>query len=317
MFPPYEKLARFAGDLATCLSAGLGVPKSLKMATRVLANTRLAPAMEVALERVTEGTELAEALGDAQRLLPAFFVPVVRAGEQAGRLAESLRYLEHHCKAIAGPARAVRNTWLIPLGLVIAGSAVKLLAHLVFGNWDELFRFLRGSLVNYALLGAVAWILFASPFRLLFDHVKLVLPWVGAAERDLAVNRFFQVFAMLYAAAGHRVEEMIRFAAKAVTNIALRRDLLAAATEIERGSTIADAFEVPVQLSREQKDSIAVGELAGKLDEASERISNQAGDSLIVRLTLVNRFLFRLTMFVVICSVVQTLYYLVVMSASR
>ena len=28
--PPYEKLARFAGNLATCLEAGVGVEKSLE-----------------------------------------------------------------------------------------------------------------------------------------------------------------------------------------------------------------------------------------------------------------------------------------------
>jgi len=273
--------------------------------------------MEIALERVNEGAGLTEALADADKLFPPFFLPVIWAGEQTGRLDDSLRYLEHHCKSLAGPAQVLRNAWLVPLCLIVAGSLIKLLAHLWFGTLVGTLLFVKDSLINYAFLAGAATLVIAPPFKPLFDRLKLQLPLLGTVERELAANRFFQVLAMLYCAAGHRLEKMIQLSAQTVSNIAMRRDLLMAAAEIKRKSTITEAFEAPTQLSREQKDTIAAGELAGKLDEVFERISTDAGESLSFRLKVFSRVFVRLTAALVALSILQTVHYLLLMSVLR
>ena len=50
------------------------------------------------------GETLTEALSGAEELLPPFYLPVIQAGEQSGRLAEALEFLESHCSLLAGPA---------------------------------------------------------------------------------------------------------------------------------------------------------------------------------------------------------------------
>lgn len=114
--PPYDKLAHFAGNLATCLETGVGVEQSLKTASLSLSGTRLAPALEVSLTRVKRGTSLAEAFAAIEWGLPTFFVPMVQAGEQTGRTDEALRHLERHCRLLIAPSNALRNVWLVPLG---------------------------------------------------------------------------------------------------------------------------------------------------------------------------------------------------------
>ena len=85
----------------------------------------------------------------------------------------------------------------------------------------------------------------ATPFRPLIDFLKLHLPFIGTLERDLNANRFFHALAMLHAAAGHRVEQMVRVAARTVNNQLLQTDLEEVATEIERGSTITEPLMKP------------------------------------------------------------------------
>ena len=70
---PYEKLGRFAGNLATCLEAGVGVEQALKSSKRSLAPTRFGGAIEVAEIRVRQGATLHEALATEAAPWPLFF----------------------------------------------------------------------------------------------------------------------------------------------------------------------------------------------------------------------------------------------------
>jgi type II secretory pathway component PulF len=312
--PPYEKLSRFAGNLATCLESGVEIKKSLETAKRSLAHTPLAGAMEVVVMRVDRGDSLATALAAAEWGLPPFFVPMVQAGEQTGRVDESLRYLEHHCKMIAGPAQALQNAWLLPLTVAVAGTAIKLAAYLLLAPWSTTLSFAWASLKFYTMLGAAAFLVLGSPVKPLFDQLKLLLPFISSIEQETAANRFFHAFAMLYAAAGRRVDEMIDFSCRTVPNVAIRRDLLAVARRIKAGTSLPEAFRPAVYLAQEQKDLIATGDLSGTLEKSFERISNDAAEKLKVRLGLVQLIFSRVVFPLIAYSVLTTLISLVWLS---
>ena len=161
------------------------------------------------------------------------------------------------------------------------------------------------------MLACFAIILLAPFFRPLVDPLKLLVPIVGAAERELAVNRFFCVLAMVYATGGQRVESMIRLASRTVANVAIRRDLLRAARSIELGASIPQAFRQTTTLRQEEQDLIAGGDLSGTLGLSFGRISSMAGESLKVRLELFTYVAVRVTMAVVVYSIAFTVLSLV------
>jgi type II secretory pathway component PulF len=166
---------------------------------------------------------------------------------------------------------------------------------------------LWGSVTSYAMLGAMLFILFSAPFRPLIDFLKLHLPFVGALERDLNASRFFHALEMLHAAAGHRVEQMVRVAAKTVNNQLLQTDLEEVATHIERGSTITEAFDEASYLTPQQKQMIATGEMSGTLERSYSLIADEAAEKLEVRLALVHFWCVRIMIGLVFLSVMQTL----------
>lgn len=311
---PYERLSLFAGNLATCLEAGLALPASLETSSRALSGTHLADAMRIAVVEVRAGKTLCEALSVARDELPAFFVPVLSAGETTGQLDTALRYLEDHCRLLARPAQALRNAWLLPLAVALFGTFVKLLAHLGFASWSATFRFVWGSLVAYGTLAIIVFVAVGSPCRPLVDLVKLHLPFVSSIERKIANNRFFHALAMLHATAGHRVEQMIRIAASTVSNVVLRADFEQVAHHIEQGDAIPDAFRVSQYLSPLQHELIATGDLSGTLESSYQRIAEEAATYLQERLQVFQTWFVRVTMLIVVYSAVHTAATLIVLS---
>jgi type II secretory pathway component PulF len=303
---PYKHLARFAGNLATCQEAGLGMVESLKSTRRSLANTHLSGEMDIVFARVEKGAPLFEAISVAKRSLPAFFVPMIEAGEQTGRLDESLRYIEHHCELLAGPASAMRNVWMYPLAILLTGTAIQFVAYLCLAPWRTTAAFFFTSVTSYAMIGVIAFVAYSPLFKPLLDQLRLMLPIAGATERDIAVNRFFHALAMLYAAAGHRVENMIRKAARTVANEVLQVDLLRVANQIEQEASLPDAFEVSKYVSREEKEIIATGDLSGTLERSFERIANAAAEQLVARLAIIQQISVRVMSALVMFSVAST-----------
>ena len=117
-----ERLSLFSGNLATCISAGLDIPKSLITCQRSSPSPILREILTDAARNTAKGMKLFDALELHKSCFPAFFLPVVRCGEESGHLDGTLRYLESHCRLLVGPTRTMRNTWLVPLCLMLGGT---------------------------------------------------------------------------------------------------------------------------------------------------------------------------------------------------
>lgn len=312
LFPcPYDKLARFAGNLATCLEAGVGVEKSLENANRSLARTPLAPALRVSLSRVAKGSTLAEALAAIEWGLPPFFLPMIQAGEQTGRVDEALRYLERHCRLLIEPTKALRNVWLIPLAIMLFGTVIQLAAHILFTPWTATLSFVFSSLTSYAMLLVLAFIVVSSPAKPIIDQLKLLLPIVRDVERESAVNHFFHALAMLYSVGGRRVESMITLSARLVGNVVIQQDLRAVGGRIEKGDTIPEAFRTSRHLSQPEQDLIESGDISGTLERSFELISKDAGETLRFRLGIFQQLFTRLMTGFIVFSIAMTMVSLI------
>ncbi len=302
---PYENLGRFAGNLATSLEAGVSTEQALSSSRRALAKTPFGGAVESALLRVRQGTPLPEALKTNAAPWPPFYIPVLEVGQHAGRLTESLRFLEHHCKMLARPARAVRNVWLYPLSIMLVGTVLRLVLILTTAPFGSFLAAAMSSARGYATLALLGILLVIPLFRTWVDPLKLAVPWLGDAERELALNRFFQVLAMMYATGGRRVESMIRFSTRCVSNLAVRRDLLQAAAGIEEGQSIPEAFAATRYVTPSEQELIAAGDLSGTLEQSFERIATETGDKLVFRMELLVQVTTKLTMLLVSYSILM------------
>lgn len=307
-----ERLSLLAGNLATCLTSGMSMHASVRLSARSWPGS-LGQGIDSAVCRAKAGAELSEALGALDRRLPPFVIPVIRCGEQSGRLVETLQYLQRHCHMLAGPSRAARNIWLYPLIVILFGALVRIVAFFAFAPlWIATWYFIR-TVVRYGLTAAaIAWMLVTPRGKLLVDRVKLTVPFCRDIERDLGLNRFFHAFNLLYSTGDLRVETMLRLAIDTVSNAWIRDDLRRAITVIESGGSVAEAFAAPKRIGHDQKLLVATGEEAGKLEEAFDQLARETADSAVARLGMVQQVSLRLIAFAVTASIVGTTYGLTV-----
>ncbi len=309
--PQYKRLARFSHDMRTCTRSALDVTRALELCLKPLANCRLGARWASAASRVRDGASLAEALQPGEKLLPAFYLPVIEAGEESGRLDEAFAFLERHCSLLAGPAAAIRNLWLFPICIMLAGSVIKLGLNLAFGSFASAATTFGAEMVSWLQLGIMVAVIMLTPLRMLFDQARLSIPWLGDLEREIAVYRFFRVMSLLYGVGGGRVEAMIRTASKTVTNQAAREDLLKAASAIEQNATVGEAFHRVSLLSEDERGTIDVGELSGSLEDCFEQIADQAEASMMSKLAFLQPILTRLVTGIVAFSIITTMFALI------
>ena len=305
--PPYKQLAQFSHDLQTCIRSGVDIVRGLELCLKPFRNTAIGDRWSGAADQVRRGSTLAEALSGAEDLLPPFYLPVIEAGEQSGRLDEALSFLESHCRLLAGPALALRNVWLFPLVIMVFGSLIQVILLLLMASPIDALVVLCREIFGYAQLLVIVAIVMLTPVRYFVDQLRLSLPWIGSLEREIALHRFFRVLALVYSVGGHRVEAMIRTAVQTVSNRAARIELLKAARAIEEKASVGDAFRRVSILSEDEQATIGVGELSGTLKNAFDRISDDVGASMVTKLNRIQFWSVRVLMYVVMMSIVGTM----------
>ncbi|WP_197231236.1 type II secretion system F family protein [Novipirellula artificiosorum] len=309
--PQYELLARFSYDLGTCVRSSVDIVRGLELCLKALRRTRLGACWSGAVELVRSGSSLAQALRGGEDLLPPFFLPVINAGEQTGRLAEALGFLQRHCKLLAGPASALRKLWVYPIAILSMGSIVKVILTMYLASFAAATRIGIQETLSWLQLGLIVVVMMTTPVRVFMDQVRLSIPWIGELEREIVLHRFFRVLALLYSVGGQRVEAMIRTAVETVTNHAAKSELLKAAESIEQGHTLTDAFGHLTILTPDEKGTIEAGDLSGTLEQAFDRISDQTGASMLCKLEWIQPMLMRILAYVVMFSIVGTLLSLI------
>lgn len=304
---PYQVLARFSHDLGTCIRSLADLPRGLELCVKSLSGTPLAHRWSNAAEMVRGGATLAEALAPAYDRLPPFYLPVVRAGERSGRLDDAFAFLESHCKLLAGPASSIRKAWLYPLVILLIGSVLRVLIVMVMGSPLVGLGLAMTEFFGWLQLLLIVFVATLPPIRVLVDEMRLNAPFLGDLEKEIALNRFFRVLALMYTVGEHRVELMIRTAAETVTNRAAKADLLRAAKAIEDQASIPDAFGQVRFLTADQKGTIEAGEMSGTLELAFDQISTDTGERVIHKFAIITPILTRLVMAFVVFSILATL----------
>ena len=240
-------------------------------------------------------------------LRPRFYLPLVEAGEQSGRLTDVFQFLHEHCKALLEPLANLRRTWLFPLAIFFAGSVLRILMCLLSGDVLRAIQLGFSEAIGWAFTALILGLVMLGPIRYPIDKIRLFLPFVGTLEREIAMHRFFRVMSMMYAVGEHRVEFMIRLAAESVNNRAARMELEKAAVAIENRETMAEAFHSVTFLPPQTQTTIKTSEVSGTLERGFRQISDDAGASMVMKLKWIQPILFRLVVVLVILSILSTL----------
>lgn len=287
----------FTRQLATLFQAKVPVVNAFKLLSGEASRPALRMVLEDVLSGIQGGLSISQSLARHPEAFSAFFVNMVRAGEEAGKLEEAFVNLANHLEYSYDVSTKVRNALLYPafvlssfvgvMILMLVFIMPKLSAILTESNvaipWYT--KAIIGSgdfLINYGVFLLIALgfgAFFAVRYfrtgrgKLSLDRFKLDVPLFGKIFKKFYLARLTDnLYTML--SSGIPVIRAFETTAEVVDNAVFSAILKESADLIKAGSSISDVFSRYEDMPSLVSQMARVGEEAGELGTALKNLSS-------------------------------------------
>lgn len=298
-------------QIATLFEAQVPALRVFRLLAAEVDNKNLAKVLTTVGDDLQGGLPISKALARHPEVFSAFYVNMARAGEESGRLSDTFNYLadyldrSYELMSKAGNALIyplfVIAVFFIVMALMLTLVIPKISAVLIDSGQEvpvftKLILGLSAFLVQYGIFVLIA--LIAGSFyvfqlrktekgRLVFDDLKLTIPYIGTLYKKLYFARISDNFATMLLA-GVSVIEALNITAAVVGNAVYERVLRTVADDVKGGSSISDAFgrnpEMPgimVAMTKVGEETGELGKILSTLSKFYNREVANAVDTLV------------------------------------
>lgn len=291
--------ALFAKRLSFLIRANVPILDSLNIIHRQTKSKKKRAMLSRIIDAVTSGQFLAASLEEFDKTFSDFAINIIKTGETSGTLDESLQYLAEELEKKQKLRRKVFSSLLYPALIVLATiSIVALLVTYVFPKVLPVFASLNTQLplstktliwlINFLITQGL-WI--ATGIALLvalciwavttkenahyvWDCITLKTPLFRQLTLNYQIANLARTIGLLLKADMGAVHAFT-VAASTTANIAYRRALKAAASNIAQGEQISSQLaKQPLLFPDIFVEVVAIGEQTGQLSDAFTYLSN-------------------------------------------
>ena len=296
-----KDLVLITRQLASLLSAGITVVRSLDMLYQQLESKKAKKCIGDIYESVQSGRSLSEAFAEQRGILPNIMISMIAACEESGRLDEVMERLAEHFAKDAKLKNKISSAMVYPkiLAALTAVVSVGLLTFLVpkvgvtiaelGGEMPALTQFLLNlsdSVVHYwyiylAVIGGLVY-----GFKLwkstdkgaeTWSKIMLKMPVVGKATRMNASARFTRTVSTLLRS-GISVLQAVEITEKSLDNVILQKKLELARIEIRKGTSLSRSIRDITEFPPMIYAMVSIGEESGTLDAILEKAADYFED---------------------------------------
>lgn len=275
-------------QIATLFEAQVSALRIFRLLSSEVENAYLAEVLTQVADDLQGGSSISKALARHPKVFSAFYVNMVRAGEESGKLSDTFVYLADYLDRTYDVVSKAQNALIYPafvigvffvvMGLMLTLVIPKISAVLVDAGqaipiYTRVIIALSNFLINYGVflliaLAIGAFVVFRASQnprgQLVLDSLKLSIPFVGNLYKKLYLSRIADNLATMFLS-GVSVIESIEITGAVVGN-KLYSDLLAeTATDVKGGSSISDAFAKHPEIPGIMVAMVKVGEETGEL----------------------------------------------------
>jgi type IV pilus assembly protein PilC len=298
-------------QISTLFEAQVSALRVFRLLASEVENKQLAVILSSVGDDLQGGTPIHKALAQHPNVFSTFYVNMVRAGEESGKLSETFVYLADYLDRTYDVVSKAENALIYPffvvavffgvmalmLTLVIpkisavlvdSGQAVPLYTSIVIGFSNFLVHY--GIFILIALIagGFYVWQLSKTAAgKLVLDKVKLQVPYVGDLYIKLYLARIADNFSTMLLS-GISVVEAIDITSSIVGNAAYEAILSEVAKDVKGGSPISEALdkhpEIPgimVAMTRVGEETGELGKILATLAKFYNREVSNAVDTLV------------------------------------
>ena len=294
---PTRELINLLFHMQMLLRAGVPLMGALQDLRDGADNLELRQVAAGLIDRIQNGSTLADAMAAEPGIFSEVMVHLVRSGEVTGQLSEVLGELVRSQKWQSELASQTKKLIMYPafVTITITGVVVFLMVYLVpqlvgfIRNMGQevplqtrMLIWLSNAFVNYwwlilptpiALIFGVAAAARANvQFRFKLHQATLSIPIVGPVIKKIILARMTDSFALMYRT-GIPVIEALSYCVKITTNLPIQQALIRARERIANGNSISDAFAAESLFPSLVVRMLRVGESTGALDEALANVS--------------------------------------------
>ncbi|WP_031514916.1 type II secretion system F family protein [Desulfofalx alkaliphila] len=296
-----KELAVFCQQLSTLIKAGVPILKALHLLTEHTENKGLKNILNKVVVELNSGSTLGETFEQHPDLFPQFFIGIIKAGEESGKLETVLDSLGKYYKKEHAIKAKLKTIVIYPL-LVMAFSAIVLTVLLLF----VLPNFV-GTLQSFAVelpwitkvlvdLGAAVnkfWYLFFIPLLIIvaaavyypallrentkaknaIDKLVFSLPLFGPLFIKVYMARFCRSLAHLIEN-GVPLLTALETTKEIINNSLISGVITEVQREVQRGGTVAETLQKSTVFPRMVSRLVAVGEQSGDLQRMLDNVAD-------------------------------------------
>ncbi len=268
---------------------------------RLLAEESEKPAMRTALIEVANdlqaGSAIAKALEKHPKVFSPFYVNMVKAGEESGKLDQTFLYLADYLDRTYEVSSKARNALIYPafvisvfisvmvlmLTVVIpklssiladSGQDIPTYTKVVIGMSTALTDY--GIFILILLVVGVLWMwryLQTASGGLVMSRLKISLPYIGTLYKKLYLSRIADNMNTMLSA-GIPMVRGLEISADVVGNVLYEQVLRKAMEEVRGGSSVADSLSGNPYIPSIMTQMIRIGEETGELASILETLAH-------------------------------------------
>lgn len=290
-----DELVMVTRNLGSMLSAGLTVTRALSVIERQSKNPRLKGVIKKIVEKINQGGQFNEALRDYPEVFDDLYIAMIRAGEESGKLAESLKTLAIQMERSSNLKKKIKGAMMYPsivltvmlvIGVLMMIFVMPKITGVFKGMGQELpatTKFLIGLsdfLAAYAVfaiagmiaaIGGFIYFLKSKWGRIATSWLIPKLPIIGLLAKETNAARTARTLSSLLNS-GVDVMQSIEITEDVVQNVFYKKILRDARERVEKGTALSEVF-----IERSDLYPILVGEMI-LVGEETGQIAGMLGE---------------------------------------
>ncbi|MDH5442456.1 MAG: type II secretion system F family protein [Candidatus Nomurabacteria bacterium] len=309
---PLKEIVIMSRQLATLFEAQVPAVKAFTLMSESSINKTLRNTLQGITQDIQGGITIADAMEKYPEAFSDFFVNMVRAGEESGRLSETFIFLSDYLERTQEIVSKTRNALVYPSFVVVTfivvmilmltlvipqlseilletGQEIPFYTRVVIGTSD-FFTGIGGIVVAILVLGGGAGLYMSSRTengRKRIDQFKISFPYFGELFQKIYLSRIADNLDTLLSA-GIPIIRSLEITGKVVDNNIFKDIMSDTVDTVKSGKAVSDAFaqhpEIPaimVQMVRVGEETGSIGKILKTLARFYRREVETSVDTLI------------------------------------
>lgn len=298
-------------QITTLFEAQVSALKAFRLLATEARTPKLAERLSAVANDIQSGSTISAALSRHPDVFSPFYVNMVRAGEEAGKLDETFSFLAEYLdrnyeitqkakNALIYPA-FITLTFIVVMGLMMTlvipnlanilsevGQEVPIYTKIVIGISNFLSRYILLLLILLVVAGIFLYRFSLTPGgREMFSRARMQIPAVGGIYKKLFLSRIADNLSTMLKS-GIQVLRGLEVTGSVVGDTVYEKVITSAATDVKGGLPVSEAFRKHAEIPGIVVAMLKIGEETGNMGQILDTMArfyrrevNNAVDTLV------------------------------------